>query len=424
MANHLSADGPKAGASGTNGPLAGVRVLDLTANFMGPYASLLLADLGADVCKVEAPEGDVIRSVGPCRNKGMSAVFLHLNRNKRSMVLDLKNSSGLAALKRMIRSADVLLFSLRPKAMERLGLSYEQVHELNPRIVYCGTFGFSQRGPYAERPAYDNLIQAAVGIPMVQSRKTNGPPTYVGTAIVDRIVGMATSNAVVSALYCRGQTGRGQAVSVPMFETFAHFAMGDHMYGHTFIPPLGDWGYARMTDPERRPYKTLDGYLSVEVVTDRHWKRLFQVVGHPEMAEDPRYADIQSRAQHMSGLYEFLTCTFEARTTAEWVSLLTEVDIAVFGMNTPETLLADPHMKAVGFFEEQEHPSEGLTRTIGIPHEWSESTVDLRYPAPRLGEHTAELLREYGFNQEEVAAVIRDGGALDAAEGGQRRAES
>lgn len=217
------------------GPLDGVRILDLTSNFMGPFGSLLLADMGADVVKIESPAGDTTRGVGPCRNPGMSAIFLHLNRNKRSVVLDLKKPAGNAALKRMVGSADVLLYSLRPKAMAKLGLSFADVHALNPRVIYCGTFGFGQNGPYADRPAYDDLIQAAVGMPVLQSRK-QGPPSYVATAIADRVVGMAAANAVAMALFRRERTGRGQEVQVPMFETFAQFAMGDHLYGHTFIP--------------------------------------------------------------------------------------------------------------------------------------------------------------------------------------------
>ncbi|HBN8522203.1 CaiB/BaiF CoA transferase family protein [Pseudomonas aeruginosa] len=420
MAINLPDNHDKAGIGEASGPLGGVRILDLTSNFMGPYASLLLADMGADVCKIESPEGDTTRAVGPCRNKGMGAIFLHLNRNKRSMVLDLKNPSGLEALKQMIRSADVLLYSLRPQAMARLGLTYEEVCALNPRIIYCGAFGFGQRGPYAERPAYDNLIQAAVGVPMVQSRKTDGPPTYVGTAIADRIVGMATSNAILGALHYRSQIGRGQSVSVPMFETFAHFVMGDHLYGHTFVPPIGDWGYARMTSPERRPYRTLDGYISVEIYIDRHWQRLFRAVGRIDMAEDPRYADVHSRAQNMSELYDFLSSTFETKTSAEWVKLLIDADICVMEMNTPESLLDDAHMQAVNFFEIQEHPSEGALRTIGIPHEWSESPVRMRYPAPRLGEHTVELLAEYGFKADQIDAILQERGALAAEESRQQ----
>jgi formyl-CoA transferase len=398
------------------GPLHGVRIVDLTSNFMGPYASLLLADMGADVCKVEAPEGDTTRGVGPCRHKGMSAIFLHLNRNKRGMVLDLKHPDGAAALRRMLASADVLLYSLRPKAMARLGLSYEDVREINPRIIYCGAFGFGQRGPYAERPAYDDLIQAAVGMPVLQSRKS-GPPAYVATAIADRVVGMATSNAVAMALYRREKSGRGQSVSVPMFETFAHFVMGDHLYGHTFVPSIGDSGYARMMSPERRPYRTLDGHVGVQVYTDRHWQRFFRAIGRPELLSDPRYADIAGRTQNIGELYELLARTFETKTTAQWVELLSTADIPIIEMNTPETLLEDRHMKAIGFFEELDHPSEGRIRNLGIPQEWSESPPAQRCLAPRLGEHTVELLGEYGFSGEEVDAVLRSGGAraLDTA---------
>lgn len=392
------------------GPLAGVRILDLTSNFMGPYASLLLADMGADVCKVEAPGGDTTRGVGPCRNKGMGAIFLHLNRNKRSMVLDLKQPDGIAALKRMVRSADVLLFSLRPQAMARLALSYEHVRRLNPRIIYCGAFGFGQRGPYAQRPAYDDLIQAAVGMPVLQGRKS-GPPAYVATAIADRVVGMALSNAVAMALYQREKSGRGQSVQVPMFETFAHFVMGDHLYGHTFVPPLGDWGYARMMSEERRPYRTRDGYVGVQVYLDKHWQRFFQVAGRADMAADPRFADIHARTRHIEVLYEFLARTFETRTTADWVKALTEADIPVVEMNTPQTLLDDPHMKAVGFFQEEEHPSEGTIRTLGIPQEWSETPPAQRHPAPRPGEHTLQLLSEYGFDAQESAALVKSGAA-------------
>ena len=392
------------------GPLDGVRILDLTSNFMGPYASLLLADMGADVCKIESREGDTTRGVGPCRHRGMSAIFLHLNRNKRSIVLDLKHERGAATLQRMIRHADVVIYSLRPASMARLGIAYEDVRKVNPRIVYCGAFGFGQNGPYAARPAYDDLIQAGVGMPVLQARKT-GEPEYVATAIADRVVGMALCSAVSMALYRREKSGVGQEVEVPMFETFAHFVMGDHLYGHTFVPPLGDWGYARMMNGDRRPYRTLDGYIGVNVYADHHWRRFFMLSGHPEMADDPRYADIHGRTVHIADLYAFLARTFETKTTAEWMKLLVDADIPVIEMNTPATLLDDPHMKQVGFFEEQDHPSEGKLRSIGIPQRWSESMPALRHPAPRLGEHTVQLLSEYGFARDEIDEILMSGGA-------------
>ena len=272
------------------GPLAGVRVIDLTSNIMGPYASLLLADMGADVCKVESPDGDQVRGVGPARHKGMSVLFLHANRNKRSMVLDLKQPEAATAFRRMLASADVLLFSLRAKAMARLGLAYDDVRAINPRIIYCGAYGYGQQGPYADKPAYDDLIQSAVGLPILQARKT-GEPQYVASPIADRVVGMATCNAVAMALYHREKTGRGQEVAVPMLETFAHFIMGDHLWGHTFSPPIGDWGYARMMDGRRRPFRTKDGYIALHMVSDRHWLRFFEAIGKPDMARDARYAE-------------------------------------------------------------------------------------------------------------------------------------
>jgi crotonobetainyl-CoA:carnitine CoA-transferase CaiB-like acyl-CoA transferase len=389
------------------GPLDGVRVVDLTSNFMGPYASLLLADMGADVAKVESPQGDTTRGVGPARHPGMGVIFLHLNRNKRSIVLDLKTDAARAALHRMIRSADVLLHSLRPAAMARLGLSYDDVREDNPRLVYCGCFGFGQDGPYAGKPAYDDLIQAAVGMPVLQSRKT-GEPEYVATAVADRVVGMAASSAIGMALFHRERTGRGQEVEVPMFETFAHFTMGDHLYGHTFVPPIGDWGYGRMMNADRRPYRTLDGYLGVNVYTDRHWRRFFAAVGRTDLAEDPRFSDIAGRTENIGELYAFLAEVFTTRSTDEWVKILTEADIPAIRMNTPETLLDDPHMTAVGFFDEVEHPTEGRLRTIGIPQRWSESPPELRHPAPCLGEHSAELLREYGFDPSEIETLTEE----------------
>ena len=397
------------------GPLAGVRILDLTSNFMGPFASLLLADGGADVVKVESPGGDTTRGVGPSRHRGMGAIFLHLNRNKRSIVIDLKSDQGLAAIRRMIEQADVLMYSLRPASMERLGLSYDEVSRRNPRIIYCGMFGFGQDGPYAERPAYDDLIQAAVGMPALQSRKS-GPPTYVATAIADRVVGMAASNAVSMALYRRERTGVGQEVQVPMFETFSQFVLGDHLYGHTFDPPIGEWGYARMMNPDRRPYRTSDGgYLGVNIYVDKHWHRFFELAGHPEMKEDARFADIGGRTENIALLYDFVARTLETRTTAEWLDELSRADIPVIEMHTPETVLEDPHMKAVGYFLEEDHPSEGRLVGLGLPQTWSESAPEIRHHAPRLGEHSVQLLGEFGFAAGEIDQLLSVGAVVEAA---------
>ncbi|ALJ21011.1 CaiB/BaiF CoA transferase family protein [Microbacterium sp. No. 7] len=388
------------------GPLAGVRVLDLTSNVMGPYASLLLADMGADVWKVEPATGDTMRAVGPSRHPGMASTFLHLNRNKRSIVADLKHPAAKKALERMIEDADVLLYSMRPQAMTGLGLGYAAVRALNPSIVYCGAVGFGQAGPYAERPAYDDLIQAAVGVPALQSRRS-GPPENVALVVADRTVGIATAMSVVAALYRRAITGSGQEVQVPMLETFAQFVLGDHLWGHTFDPPLGDWGYARTMNAKRRPYRTSDGrHIAVNLYLDKHWRAFFAASGRPELADDPRFADVHARAEHLDLLLDDLAATFETRTADEWMRLLTEADLPVALMNTPATVVDDPHLRATGFLRIDEHPSEGRVVSVGIPQSWSETPAEIRRPAPRLGENTVELLAEAGFDTDEIDALL------------------
>jgi formyl-CoA transferase len=376
-------------------------------NVMGPYAAQILGDMGADICKVEPPEGDTLRGIGPARHKGMGPYFLNLNRNKRSLAIDLKKPTARDVLAALLRQADVLLYSFRPQAMARLGAAYDDVAAINPRIIYCGAFGFGQNGPYAARPAYDDLIQAAIGLPVIQARGLD-EPTYVATAIADRAVGMMAASCVGAALYYRERTGQGQSIEVPMFELMTQFVMGDHLYGMTFEPPLAKAGYPRMLDRHRKPYKTKDGYLGVLVYNDKHWSRFFALAGRPEMATDPRYATIAGRTQNISFLYAFLAETFATKTTAEWVRLLAEADIPAAPLNTPEGLVDDPHMRATGFFELVDHPSEGKIRTMGIPHRWSRSKPEIRQHAPRLGEHTVELLGEYGFPRREIDALLAE----------------
>jgi formyl-CoA transferase len=393
-----------------SGPLTGVRVIDMTMNVMGPYASQILGDMGADICKIEPPEGDTLRGIGPARHKGMGPYFLNLNRNKRSLVLDLKTPAARAALARMLRQADVLLYSFRPQAMQRLGVAYEDVAALNPGIVYCGAFGYGQTGPYAALPAYDDLIQAAIGLPVLQGR--DGAPSYVATAIADRVVGMMAASSVGFALYHRAGTGAGQSIEVPMFETMAEFVMGDHLYGATFEPPVTPPEYVRMR--ERRLYRTEDGFIGVLVYNDKHWRRFFALAGRPEMADDPRYASINRRTQHIAFLYDFLAETFAKGTTEEWLRRLGEADIPAMRLTAPGELMADPHMAAVGFFDTVDHPSEGRIRQMAIPQRWSGTQPRIRRHAPRLGEHTAELLGEYGFAAGEIERLLAEGAASAA----------
>ena len=384
-----------------SGPLDGVRVIDMTMNVMGPYASQILGDMGADVCKIEPPEGDTLRGVGPARSKGMGPYFLNLNRNKRSLALDLKKPEGGVVLRRMLAKADVLLYSFRPKAMARLGASYAEVCAVNPGIIYCGAFGYGQSGPYADRPAYDDLIQAAIGLPVLQARGGD-EPAYVALALMDRVVGLMSASSVGMALYHRERTGEGQAIEVPMFESMTEFVMGDHLYGETFDPPLGPVGYVRMMDKNRKPYPTQDGHIGVLVYNDKHWRRFFEAIGRPDMAADDRYTTIAGRTKNIGFLYNFLAETLLTRSTEAWLAFFAEADIPAMRLNTPAGLLEDEHMKAIDFFKLMDHPTEGRVRVMDIPQRWSRTRPEIRRLAPRLGEHSAEILGDYEFSNEEI----------------------
>jgi len=388
------------------GPLAGFRILDLSSVLMGPYATQLLGDLGADVVKVEAPEGDILRRIGPGRSKGMGGMFLTGNRSKRSIVLDLKRPAGRDALLRLAGHADVLVTNIRPAAMERLDLSYEAVAAANPAIVYVSLFGYGQEGPYAARPAYDDLIQGATGLPALTALASGAEPRYVPVTLADRVVGLHASTAILSALLHRSRTGVGQRVDVPMFETMAGFVLGDHLSGLVFDPPLDEGGYARLLAPDRRPYETLDG----------HWHRFFNLVGRPEMLEDPRFADHGARTRHIRAIYVEVADILRTRTTAEWLRLLQGADIPCSPLNGIHELLVDPHLNQVGFFEMVDHPTEGRIRTMRIPTIWSATPPEPACQAPNLGEHGPQLLAEAGCAAEEIAAWIQDGALMDPKE--------
>ena len=397
-----------------SGPLVGVRIVDMTTVLMGPYATQILGDMGADVIKVEPPRGDGSRDLGPMRNPGMGPLFMHANRSKRSIVLDLKKRSGYRALLRLAKTADVLIYNVRPQAMARLKLSYEEVAAVNPRIIYVGTYGFGQDGPYAARPAYDDLIQGAVGLPSLAMSAGADMPRYVPCTIADRTVGLNAVNAIAAALYYRERTGEGQSIGIPMFETMVQFVLGDHLGGKTFDPPLGPTGYPRLLAKERRPYATKDGYVCALVYNDKQWKNFFALIGRPEVLEnDPRFADLGSRAQHIDELYGLVAETLATRTTAQWLIALDQADIPVMPLHTMDTLIEDPHLEAIGFFEMVDHPSEGRMRSMAVPGTWSKSQPKVERLAPRLGEHSTEILRETGFSEAEIAALLADGATLD-----------
>ena len=392
------------------GPLAGVRVIDLTSVILGPYATQIIADLGADVVKVEPPEGDNMRHAAPMRNAGMGHIFLHLNRNKRSIVLNLKQPAGREALLRLAASSDVLVYNVRPQAMARLRLTYDDVRAVNPRIIYVGAYGFSQDGPYAAKPAYDDIIQGMVALPSIAQQAGADRPRFVPSTVADRITGLNAVNAITTALFYRERTGKGQSVEVPMFESLSQFILGDHIGGETFDPPIGPMGNPRLLAKFRNPYETRDGYLCLLIYNDKQWRNFFKLIGRDELFEDdPRFATQASRSQHFDAAYAFVADHIRTRTNAEWLAALTEADIPVMPLNSLDDLLQDRHLNETGFFSTVEHPSEGTIRSMAVPSRWSESPPGAQRPAPKLGEHTAEILREAGYSDDEIEAMRASG---------------
>jgi crotonobetainyl-CoA:carnitine CoA-transferase CaiB-like acyl-CoA transferase len=372
----------------------------------------MLADVGADVIKVEPPGGDVMRYAWPFRNAGMGHIFLNANRNKRSIVLDLKQEAAREACLALAKKADVLVYNIRPQAMARLKLGYEDVRKVNPKIIYVGCFGYSQRGPYAAKAAYDDLIQGAAGIPAhlkVQGAET---PRYAPIIVADRSVGQQVASAVSAALYYREKSGKGQRVDVPMFEHLLQIVLGEHLGGYTYEPQVGEPGYARMLAPDRRPYQTRDGYVCALIYNDKQWAAYFRVIGRPELQAEPRFASQEARSKNYDYAYAFVAEEMKKRTTAEWLAALEAADIPVQRMNTLADIVADPHLAATGFFRKVEHPTEGTIRSMAVPSEWSESTPEYRRHAPRLGQHTREVLAEAGYAHDRIERLIASGAAL------------
>lgn len=374
----------------TSGPLRGVRVIDLTAMVMGPYCTQIMADMGADVIKVEPPQGDNTRyiSVGPA--PGLSGVFVNVNRGKRSIVLDLRTEAGRADLRAVIAEADVFIHSMRAKAIAKLGFGYDDVVKINPRIVYTNCYGYGRRGPDADRPAYDDTIQAECGLPAVQEQLT-GEATYVGTIMADKVAGLTALYATTMALFHRERTGEGQEVEVSMFETMAAFMLVEHANGAMFDPPLGPAVYPRTVAPNRRPYETKDGHIAALIYNDKHWNAFIDAVQPPWNRAE--YATLEARARQIDTVYGLVAQTLRERTTAEWLDLFHDLEIPAAPIHTPDALFDHPHLNAVGLFETVD-TAYGPVCFPGVPTWFSKTPGHVTGFAPELGADTDDVLAE------------------------------
>ncbi|CAG2159300.1 CaiB/BaiF CoA transferase family protein [Cupriavidus numazuensis] len=376
------------------GPLSGIRVLDLSGVLLGPVATQILGDYGADVIKIESPEGDVMRGNGVVPRPGMGSIFLAANRNKRSVVLDLKTGEGRAALRKLVETADVFLHNIRIEAIERLGFGYEAVAAIKPDIVYCAAIGYGQDGPHRAKPAFDDIIQGACGL--VDLNACGQGPPYMRTAIADKVTGLVLANAVMAALACLARTGTGQYVEVPMLETMAAFVMTEHLGGLTFHGSTEPVGYARLLEG-RSPVPTRDGWVCILPYTPEHWRRLLEACGRAELVARYGLATRADQMAHRKALNGHLEEISKQMTTAELLAICESLDIAAGEIFSLESVLDHPHLAAVGLFRDTEHPTEGRIREIRPPVRFSVTPASLRRPAPVLGQHTAEVLAEVGL---------------------------
>lgn len=374
----------------TTGPLAGVRVVDLTAMVMGPYCTQIMADMGADVIKVEAPGGDNTRYISEGPAPGMSGVFINVNRGKRSIVIDLTTPEGKETLRKLISGADVFIHSMRTKAIRKLGFDYEAVAAINPAIVYTGCYGYGRNGPSSDQAAYDDTIQAECGVPAVQEMLT-GEANFIGTIVADKVSGLTALYATMMALFHRERTGEGQEVEIGMFETMASFMLVEHANGAMFDPPMGPARYPRAVAPNRRPYRTKDGHIAALIYNDKQWAAFVNAV-KPDWAE-PRFANLRERAKEIDRIYALLAATFSERTTAEWLELLRGLEIPAAPLNKPDELFHNDHLNAVGFFERIDTP-DGPVRFPGVPTWFSRTPGRVMGPAPKLGADTDAILAE------------------------------
>jgi crotonobetainyl-CoA:carnitine CoA-transferase CaiB-like acyl-CoA transferase len=396
------------GGTPAAGALRGVRVIDMAAVVMGPYAAQILGDLGADVVKVEPPVGDMTRHSHPQRHEGMGALALNVNRNKRSLAVDLKSPEGKEAFLALVRSADVLITNTRPGGLRRLGLDHESLAAVNPRLVYCNAQGFRGDSPRANHAAYDEIVQSASGLTDLMRRAT-GAPTYVPTILADKVCALTIAYSVLAAVVHQRATGEGQHVEVPMTDTMLAFNLVEHLAGQTFEPPTGEVGFPRSLSPGHRAMPTADGWACIIPYTPRNIRDFFTAAGREEFAEDVRFSTPAALAQHYADLYELIEQLSPTRTTAEWAEVCAAHSIPFSPVLDLDHAAEDEYVTSGGLLNVAEHPTEGPYRVIGNPLRFSATPPTIRSHTPSLGQHTEELLTELGYDAETIAALADKG---------------
>ena len=388
-----------------SGPLSGLKVLELTSVGLGPWAAQIIADMGADVIKIEAPFGDSNRQLGASKNPGMAALYLSNNRNKRSLVLDLKQESARDALLAIVKDCDVFLHNNRPQVMTKLRLEYEDIKSVNENIIYCGTYGYSKDGPYGKKGALDDSIQAVSGVAAL-NELVLGEPRYLPTVVADKTTAITVVYSILAALFHRERSGVGQEIEVPMFETMVSFVMAEHIWGEVFEPKLGEAGYTRLMSHHRKPYKTKDGYIAVLPYMNNHWKTFCEKAEREDLIEDERFKDLSSRVKNIDDTYSETGKILATKTTQEWLDIFAGTKVPVIVVNSLEDLFHDPHLEAVDFWKSFDHPTEGQLKMPGFPSKFSKTPASIRKHAPKLGEHSKEILAEAGIDEETINKML------------------
>jgi len=397
----------------TGGPLDGIRVIDMTTVVVGPICGRTLGDQGADVIKIEAPGGDLLRTMAKgSRNPGMSGKFMNFNRNKRSVCLNIKEPAGLSALKKLITSADVFVTNVRPAALERAGLDFQNLSDLNPRLIYCGIVAFGKGGRYFNRPAYDPIVQSLSGVAGTFERAI-GEPRFVPMVMTDHVTGLIAAQSIGFALYRREKTGVGEAIEVPMLENMASFVSSEHLAGLTFVPPAGESGDNRLLSPDYRPLPTSDGYITVGPNTNPQAFAFFDAIGRPELKSDSRFDSAASRTENAADYFEVRASGLLKKTTAEWLEIFDKLDVPAAAYNKIDDLLDDPHLNDIGFFEEIEHPTQGRILKTKTPTTFTGGMREDTLHAPLIGEQTREVLADVGFGKDEIDQLLNTGAAIE-----------